>query len=311
MRKIDTHCHLFPPAYVDELNRRGLFKVRTRPPVWDSTEARIADMDRLGIERQVLSLSNPLVFFEDDSLNLCLAQMVNDAIGEVCRQHPDRFSGFIAVPLAKVQDAINELHRAIKYPNMVGVVVAAHIRGKALGSEEFLPFFEEVNRSGLTIFIHPVSPVGIEKVTQYQDFCRSVGFLWETTMAVGRLALAGVFEKYPNIKWLLSHLGGALPFVYTSMDMCQQRNPANEYVPAKPLSEYFRQLYVDTARHMTEPILNCALDLYGDEHIVYGSDIPFAYDVTRLNLVKLNELNLTRRQKQKLCYQNAQKLFKL
>ena len=311
MKKIDTHCHLFTQEYVDELNKRSLFNIRTRPPVWTSAEARIADMDKLGIERQVLSLSNPLVYFPDDGLNLHLAQMINDFLAEVCHKHPDRFSGFVAVPLGNVKHATDELKRALKAPGMLGVVVGTHVRGKILASPEFLPFFEEVNRLGVPIFIHPVSPLGIEKVQEYQDLHRSVGFLWETTMTVGRLALSGVFEKYQNIDWILSHLGGTIPFVYTSLDMCQKRNPAKEYVPPKPASEYLRRLYVDAARHLTMPILACALDLYGEDHIMFGSDIPFAYDVASQNVPALESFNISDQLKQRICYQNAQRLLKL
>ena len=89
------------------------------------------------------------------------------------------------------------------------------------------------------------------------------------------------------------------------------RNPAKEYMPPKPASEYLKQLYVDTARHLTIPILNCALDLYSEEHILFGSDIPFAYDVAKLNVTRLEKFNLPQVFKQKLCYENTKKLLKL
>ncbi len=310
MEKIDTHCHFFPAEYINELKKRHLLKLRTSP-IWESTETRVADMDRLDIERAVLSLPGSLAYSDDDELDLYLSQLTNDFLADICRQSPHRFSGFVNVPLGNVKHAIDELNRALEAPGMLGVSVGTHIRGKPLSSPEFAAFFEEVDRLGTTVMIHPMSPVGIESVPEYQDFHRSIGFLWETTMAVGRLALSGVFERYQNIDWVLSHLGGAVPYVYTSMDMCQKRNPANEYMPPRPLSEYFRGLYVDAARLMTVPILACAIDLFGEEHIMFGSDIPFAYDVVSLNIPRLEEFNIPHQLKQKIFYENAKRLLKL
>ena len=164
---------------------------------------------------------------------------------------------------------------------------------------------------GIPIMIHPVSPVGMGDVKDYHDFYRSVGFLWETTIAVGRMAISGIFERYQKIKWILSHSGGALPFVYTSMEICQQRNPDNEYVPQKPLSEYFRRLYVDTARLMTMPIFSCALELYGEDHIMFGTDIPYAYDVTSQNILRLENFDISADLKRKVFYDNAKNLLKI
>jgi len=268
-------------------------------------------MDKLEIERQVLSPSSPFVYFGDDELNLYLAQMTNDYLADICYKHPSRFSGFINVPLENVKHAIDELKRAMKAPGILGVMLGSRIRRKPLASPELIPFFEEVNRLGIPIMLHPVSPIGIEDIREYQDFHRSVGFLWETTMAVGRMALSGIFERFQNIDWILSHLGGALPFVYTSMDICQKRNPTQEDMPPKPLSEYFRRLYVDTARLMTAPIFACAVDLYSEERVMFGSDIPYAYDVVSMNIRRLEGFDIPDQLRQKVFYKNAERLLKL
>jgi predicted TIM-barrel fold metal-dependent hydrolase len=311
MKKIDLHCHFYPSEYVNEIEKRKLFEVRTRPRPWTSVDARIADMDQYGIERQVLSLSAPFVYFEDDELNLHLAQMINDFLATTCQKHPDRFSGFVAVPLRNINHAMDELKRGLNLSGMIGAGVASHIKGKVLTSPEFAPFFEELDRLGLPVAVHPEYPLGIGNVQDYQDFYRSLGFLWESTMAIGRMALSGFFEKYGNIRWIFSHLGGALPFVHTSMDMCQKRNPGKEVMAPKPASSYFRNLHVDTARLVTGPILNCAMDLYGKEHIVFGSDLPFAYDVTSLNVPRLEGLDISPETKQMICTENAKKLLNL
>jgi predicted TIM-barrel fold metal-dependent hydrolase len=310
MNKVDVHCHFFPPQYVPEVDKRHYFKTRPLPPVWDSSGTRIAYLNKVGIGRQVLSLSSPLVYFNDDSFNLFLSQMANDFLMDICRQAPDRFSGFYVVPLRKIKDAMDELNRIKNAPHMEGIVIGTHIDGKELSSAEFVPFFEEANRQTLTIFLHPVPQVGIENIQEYRDFFRSLGFLWETTTAVARMAISGVFEKYPNITWILSHLGGTIPFVYTSFDIGQKRNYAKEYVPPEPISRYLRKLYVDTARQISAPILECAVDLYGPDHILYGTDLPFAYEVTELNVTLFEKLPLSTQLKEQIFSRNAEKLFK-
>ena len=310
MKKIDVHCHLYPKEYVEEVKKRNLFTTHSLPE-WKSAEDRIAVMDRFGIERQVLSPSSPFTYFEDDGLNLYLSRAINGLMLGICSKYPDRFSGFINVPLCNVKQTIDELKHFIKARGILGVSVGANIHGKPLVSPEFAPFWDEVNRLSLPVMIHPVSPIGIDNVGEYKDFYRSVGFLWETTMAVGRMALSGFFDSYPNITFILSHLGGALPFVYTSMDMCQKRNPTKEFVPSRPLSEYFRRLYVDSARLLTVPILTCAIDLYGEKGIMFGSDIPFACDVTQLNIPRIEGFDISEQLRQKILYENAKRLLKL
>jgi aminocarboxymuconate-semialdehyde decarboxylase len=268
-------------------------------------------MDKLGIERQVLSISYPNIYCEDDGLNLYLSQLTNDFLVAICYKYPDRFSGFINLPLANMKNAVDELHHFINAPGILGIIVGTHVNGKSLASEEFNPLFQEIDRVGLPIMIHPLLPMGIEKYQDYRDFYRSVGFLWETTMAMGSLALYGILERYRNIKWILSHLGGTLPFVYTSMDMCQKRNPGKERMPPQMLSEYFRTVYADCARLITAPVLSCALDLYGNDHIVFGSDIPFAPDVVAINTARLEEINLSDEVKQGIYYNNVKKLLKI
>lgn len=166
MKKIDMQCHFYPREYLSEIEKFQLFESHS-VPLWESAEARIADMTKLNIERQVLSLSNPFIDSEDDGLNLSLAQMINDFLADVCRKHPDRFSGFINVPLRNVKHATDELKRAMKAPGMLGVILGAHTHGKPFISPEFTPFFEEVNRLGIPIMIHPTTPPGVREIKAF------------------------------------------------------------------------------------------------------------------------------------------------
>jgi len=325
MKKIDTHCCLRYREYQEELERRGWAAEAARPTIgetgsrdWEEyIEAVIADMDKLDIERQVMTCCSTF-HFGDDEFNLYWAQAANDFLAEVCRKYPDRFSGFISVPLGNVSHAIDELQRAMKAQGMVGVLLDSHLGGKMLDSPELMPFYEEANKLGLTIFIHPVLPVGFENIPQYQQFrptiYRFIGFLFDTTMAVSRMAYQGIFERYENLNFIVSHLGGMLPFVYPSVDIMWEKmvREGVETSP-KPPSEYFKRFYADTARPLTAATLQCALALYGEDHILFGSDMPHWMEdqAPRRIISKIEALDLPVPTKEKIFSGNAKRLLKL
>lgn len=313
MKRIDTHGHIYHKEYIEEIGKLGF--THATIPEWVNAEARIADMDKLDIERQVLSQSNPFCYFEDDVFNRYWAQVHNDLIAETCQKYPNRFLGFITVPLRNVNHAIDELKRATKSSGMVGVILGSNLMSKPLDSPELMPFYEEVDNMGLAILIHPMMPVGIEKIQEYQRLHIFIGFLFETTMAVARMASRGIFEKCQNITFILSHYGGALPFVYPSVDLNWERviNERIETGPPKPPSEYFKRFYCDTARPLKRTTLQCAIALFGEDHILFGTDIPYwmNYDTPRRIISAIEAIDLPVQIEENIFYGNAARLFNL
>jgi len=323
LKKIDTHCHIHCKRYIEELKRRGWalreVSIIEKAGVMDwqeYVEARIASMDKLDIERQVLSPASPLCYFEDDEFNLYWCQAANDLLAEVCRKYPDRFSGFVTVPLRNVKHAIDELKRVIDAPGMVGVVLGSHLGGKMLDSPELMPFYEELNKMGLTILIHPAPPVDIDKVPAYQrlyNLHQFIGFLFDTTMAVARMVLKGIFEKYENINLITSHLGGTLPYVYHSIDMMWESLVEDHIeVSPKPPSEYFKRFYADTGRPLKAATLQCAIALLGERHILFGSDIPYWMDFNAPERIisAIEGIDLPVQTEEKIFYENAKRLLR-
>jgi aminocarboxymuconate-semialdehyde decarboxylase len=276
-------------------------------------------MDKLDIERQVLT-TGPFFFsshYGDDEFNLHWAQATNDFLAGVCREYPNRFSGFVTVPLLNVKHAIDELKRAMNAHGMVGVVLASNIGGQMLDSPEFMPFYEEVNKRKLTILIHPNLPIGFDKITEYQqlfDLYGFIGFLFDTTMAVARMAYKGIFERYNNIILIAPHLGGMLPYVYPSIDIMWERRTRNRMEASpKPPSEYFKRFYTDTARPLNAATLQCAIALFGEDHILFGSDIPRVMDLDAPGRIisTIEGIGLTAQTEEKIFHTNAKRLFKL
>src|SRR5712692_8907408 len=179
-RKLDLHTHYYPPAYFEKIRDlpsefsfdkspsgqtiityRGARFFGVTPPMTDVAQ-RLEDMDRVGIDVEVVSLSTPNVSFTDAQHQPEIARIVNDAYAELIAAHPTRFKGFASIPMDAPDAALRELDRALGELRMNGVVLLSNIRGRALTDPSYRPFFEEANRRRLCIFLHPMIPVASE-----------------------------------------------------------------------------------------------------------------------------------------------------
>src|SRR5438128_681295 len=233
--KLDLHTHYYPPAYFARIERGGgAFSFGTSPtgqriirfkgarffgvtaPMTDVAK-RLEDMDRVGMDTEVLPLSTPNIFFVEGKAQAAVARMVNDAYAELAQRHPGRFLGFASIPMDDPDAALAELARAMDELRMQGVVLLSNIRGRALADPVYRPFFEEADRRRLCVFIHPMIPVAAEPFSEYV-LGPIVGFPFDTTLAVAKLCYAGVFKQLPNIRWLVAHAGGASPYLLDRLD---------------------------------------------------------------------------------------------
>ena len=228
LRKFDLHTHYYPTIYFDKIRDlpsefsfdkspsgqtiikyRGARFFGVTPPMTDVAK-RLEDMDRVGIDVEVVSLSTPNVFFTDAQHQPEIARMTNDAYAELIAQHPTRFKGFASIPMDAPDAALNELHRAIDELKLNGVILLSNIGGKPLTSPEYRPFFAEANRMKLCILLHPMLPANTEPFREYV-LGPIVGFMFDTTLAVARMCFDGMLREFPDIRWIVAHLGGALP----------------------------------------------------------------------------------------------------
>jgi aminocarboxymuconate-semialdehyde decarboxylase len=233
---------------------------------------RIEDMDRVGIDVEVVSLSTPNVFFTDAEHQPAVARIMNDAYAELITRHPKRFKGFASIPMDHPEAALNELHRAIDTLKLNGVVLLSNIGGKPLTSPEYRPFFEEANRMKLCIFLHPMLPAQADAFREYV-LGPIIGFPFDTSLAVARMCYDGMFEELPEIRWIIGHLGGAIPYLMERMDN-GFRDFADCRVKIDKLpSVYLKRLYYDTVS-FSPYTLKMVRDMVGAEHMVMGSDYP-------------------------------------
>ena len=288
--KMDLHTHYYPPRYfemirgtagdfsfgIDPAGRtiiqyRGARFFGITPPMTDPAR-RLEDMDRVGIDVEVLSLSTPNVFFAEAAGQAEVARIVNDAYAELIAQHPRRFKGFASIPMDAPDAALRELDRALGELKLNGVVLLSNIRGRALTDPRYRPFFEEANRRRLCIFLHPMIPVASEVFNEYV-LGPLVGFPFDTSLAVARMCFAGMFRDFPDIRWVIGHLGGAIPYLMERLDNgYRDFAECRANIDALP-STYLKRLHYDTVS-FSGPALRMVRDLVGVDHMVMGSDYP-------------------------------------
>lgn len=282
--KIDIHNHTYPENYWKALlkiservtlpiDARRIISYYAHKGLLIKPEETIAPMEKLGIGIQVLSLSVPNVYMPDAAMSLDLAQMANDAYAEIRRNYPGKFYALASVPLNFPELAIQELDRAIGKLGMNGIVLGSNIAGKPLSSPEFFPFYERVNELGVPIFIHPMSPSHMDEEDEF-FIAPLIHYPVESTLAATKMVFAGVFERFRNINLILPHLGGVLPYLQGRIDTGYRNHPSCRKNISRLPSEYFKEFYYDILS-LNVPALNCALDIVGPEHLVFGTDYPF------------------------------------
>ena len=319
--KIDVHTHYYPEIFFQMIRdtpsdfsfakdptgrtiitHRGARFFGVTPPMTDPAK-RLEDMDRVGIDIEVISLSTPNIFFADESGQRAVAKVMNDAYAELIAKHPKRFKGFASIPMDDPDAAVAELHRAIDQLKMNGVVLLSNIRGRALTSPIYRPFFEEANRMNLCIFLHPMIPAYSEPFKEYV-LGPLVGFPFDTTLAVARMCFDGMLRELPNIRWLIGHLGGAIPYLMERLDSGHRDFAECRVNIDQPPSTYLKKLYYDTVT-FSPYNLRMARDLVGTDHMVMGSDYPHMLGSIERSVSSIQELAIPEYEKQKIFSSTA------
>lgn len=321
MKKIDTQSHIVTPRYLEEflkvdksytaehtpegfmLNMRGSRVMLFVPPLVD-VEARIKEMDEKQPETiEVLSLSTPQVYMEDKQTCEYLTRISNDEFAELQKYRPDKFMTFASLPMPHVNAAIDEMYRAMHDLKMNGFVLGTSVLGKYLDEDEFAPVFEHMDKLNGCLFLHPQPNIGLEHVKKY-GLMPINGFIFDTTCCVSRLIFSGFFEKYPNIKLILPHLGGAIPYLAGRLDIGYHAyKEARANISKKP-SEYLRNAYYDLVSY--EPnALKFAAKLIGTDRMLYATDYPYVIGVPELIDKAFEEADFSQAEREQICYKNA------
>ena len=324
MSIVDFHNHFYPPEYLTALGE-GPTAVRVTTdregnPVLHypgdyNVAVRghrdIAYRDRVlaeaGVDRQVLSFTTPGTHVEEPGRARELARLVNDAYARIVRERGDRFSALATLPLNDPAAAAAELERTMGDFGFPGAMLFSNVNGVPLADPRYQVLYERADALGAVLHIHPTAPVGVEAMTEYW-LMPLVGFLLDTTLAAARLVFAGIPDRYPQISWVLSHLGGAIPYLAERLDRGFEAFRECRAHIAEPPSTYLRRFYYDTV-NFDPAALRLAIGFAGADRILAGSDYPHQIGSIPSMLASLRSLGLSPEDERKVLGGNAERLL--
>lgn len=332
MLKIDLFTHFVPPAFVERIAGHPVGGVASgrwrRIPTLVDLDAHFRLMDEFDEYVQVPSFANPPIEAYGSPVETPeLARIANDCLADLCSHHRDRFPSFVAnLPMNNPAAAVEEAERAVKQLNAVGCLVYSNVLGAPLSAPEFFPVFQKMAELDRPLWIHPIRG---PEFADYRSESKSEDELWftfgwpqETSVAMGRLVYSGLFDKLPDIKIITHHLGGTVPYLQGKIEIGFRQAPegtltqnpvAVEAGLTRPPVEYFRQFYADTAVNGVRGALNCGLEFFTSDNVVFASDAPFdplggAYLIREgIRLID----SLEPQQREAIYHQNAKRLTNL
>ncbi len=274
---IDVHAHFWTDAYLDLVASYGktdtnIQRGRGAGPGEAEIAKRFATMDAAGVDLQVLSVSPQMPHFADKAHAVNAAKMANDMLADAVRRRPKRFAAFAALPLPHIDESLRELDRALAQLHMAGVANTTAVLGRSVADSAFHPLYAELNRRKGVLFLHPAGNNANSPFIADARLTWFVGAPVEDLIAVAQLINAGIPKRFPDMKIINSHLGGAVPTVLARWDSVSTwEEPA---IPEKP-SIAARRMWYDTVDYGDAPALRAAVDTLGATQLVLGSDFPY------------------------------------
>jgi aminocarboxymuconate-semialdehyde decarboxylase len=284
----------------------------TSPKVRFTPEERLADMDAQGVDMQVVSIHMPLVGYHlDAAQGRQLARDVNDEIASMTRQWPQRFAGLATLPVQDVKASIDELDRSVHVLGLKGAELDTVVNGLNWDEPQFLPLFKAAEAMGAVLFFHP-QPLHnlVMDFTDRYGLANSIGVIVEDTIVLAALIFGGVLDACPDLKVCIAHGGGPACFGMGRLDHGWQVRSEARVRIQQPPSTYQRRLYYDTVVG-SEAALRFLIDQVGIDRVVLGSDWPFVpWDPSPPGWVR-GLKSLTQEEKDKILWQNLEKLLGL
>jgi 5-carboxyvanillate decarboxylase len=285
---------------------------RVRRQLLDLEDERLRIMDGNGVDVHLLSLTAPGVQTLADDRAVALATLVNDRLAAVIGRHPDRFAGLAAIAPQAPAAAAAEIERAVRDLKLNGVVINSHTRNEYLDDEKYWPIFEAAEDLGAPIYIHPRSP-SAQMAQPYKRFGLETGiygFQAETGLHGIRLICSGVFDRFPDLRIVLGHLGEGIPFWLYRVDYMHPVRSSHNTRPKLELkpSEYFARNFMITTSGMNwHPALRFCIEAVSADNIMWAIDYP--YQLTETAVEFMNDAPIPDEHKHKIFHRNAERVF--
>ncbi len=257
-------------------------------PMFDYAQ-RITDMDKAGVDIAIVSLTCPSVYWGGEEVSTATAQMMNDDMSDQQSTYPDRIRWFATLPWQYPEKAIAELERASE-KGAAGVFVSASITGMSLTNPAIASIWDAIDQRELPVLVHPGAPPGVAEMDMVKyNLAFSVGFMFDTTLAISRMIFDGFFDRYQKVKIIACHAGGTLPYIVGRLDQAFDKMPPCREVISERPSTYFDRLYFDSIAY-TQEALELCLHVSGSDRLLYGSDYPHNVGDMPGNLARVDTL---------------------
>jgi predicted TIM-barrel fold metal-dependent hydrolase len=320
---IDVQTHWLPPAVIEAIEGRSEWPRMVDgpkgrlveygegaaypllPEVVD-LETKIEHMDRGGIGVSVLSINIPGLDLFDPADAPSIARDVNDQLAEAVAAHPDRLQALAALPMVAPEAVPEELERAMGL-GLRGAIVYSNVGGRSLDAPEFRQVFEAAARLDAPLLLHPTYPLSAASVNVHA-LIPVIGFLFDTTTATMRLILDGIYDRHPDLKLILGHVGSVIPYIVGRLDYESSRIPGGLGALETLPSEHIRRLYVDTVSAWP-PAMQLVIDYLGADRVLYATDHPY-WDPAKTNDA-LAELRLSDEDREAIETGNAKRLLQI
>ena len=318
--KIDIVTHVVPPKYKVTLGKIAphFESHLARVPTLYDMERRFRMMDQYGEQKQVLTLAmTAALMLDDPKTGVDLAKMANDEMAELVVRHPDRFAaGVASLSMTDMDAAARELERALGELKLKGVQLFTPRNNVPLNLQEYLPIFEKAAEHDLPIWIHPFRPLNLEDYKKY--FVSHIfGWPYESSAAMAYLVLDGLFDRFPGIKVIIHHCGAMIPFFAAKIQGGHDAGGPIHGMQSeglkKPLMEYFKMFYTDTAISGGTAGLMCGYDFFGADHMLFGTDMPYDAEhgsrLIRETIQSVEDMTIGDAEKQLIYEDNAKRLL--
>jgi aminocarboxymuconate-semialdehyde decarboxylase len=326
MTIIDFHNHFYPPAYLEAI-QAGPSSIKvtvdddSNPllhypgdynivvPGHRDVDFRAQILDKAGVDMQVLTMTTPGTHVESPQRAVELARIVNDEFAAIMQTRGERFTALGTLPLNDPQASVAEMERSWAEHGFKGFQVFSNIDGVELTDPRFWPLYAKASDLELILDIHPTFPAGVEAMSDYW-LMPLLGFTFDTTLAAAKLVFSGVAERYPGIKWILNHAGGAIPYLAERLDRGYEAFKECRAHISKPPSTYLKNFYFDAVNFDPQALQLC-VDFAGAEHLLAGSDYPHQIGSLAKMLSTIDQLKITAKEKKQILGGNARRLLGL
>ena len=323
---VDFHNHFYPPQYLEAIQQGpsnvGITFDEDDNPVLHYPGDynvivpghRIIDFRRqvieeAGVDKQVLTFTSPGTHIEPPEQSVRLARTVNDELAKIAAERSEHFTALATLPLNDPDAAVVEFERATSELGFKGCMLYSNVNGTPLADERYWPLYERASAKEAVFYIHPITPLSVEAMEEYW-LMPLVGFLFDTTLAAAHLVFAGVPERYSGIRWVLGHLGGAIPYLAERLDRGYEAFEDCRAHIDKPPSEYLKTFYYDTV-NFDPKALQLAIDFAGTSQILAGSDYPHMVGSLENMISSINALDISDEERAAILGGNAAKLLGL